>query len=140
MGKKGTNCYKAISYYSILWGKEYGGAVYGKSGQDLKAAKEFLQLYPEFFQDEAEQIFIYDCMQRYLKDNFWYQPNGTPPMFHPFWCFVKHIDKYQNAIKPIAFDSKLYYLCEDCKQPVKRINKDSHKYNCKKREEYAKRD
>ena len=99
MAKKPSNNWKLIDIFSQIWSEQYQGQIYPRSGRDLKASKDFLELYPNLFEDEVEQMAIREWMKNYVADNFWHKPNGTPPMHHEFHFFVNHATKYTTAKK-----------------------------------------
>jgi hypothetical protein len=103
MAKRGSDNWKVISFFESQWSEEYCGAVYAKSGRDLRASKDFLELYPNFFEDEVLQSNAREWYKNYLKARFWYKPIANPPLYHPFWGFVQHLDKCQTPEKKNQF-------------------------------------
>lgn len=103
MARKASNNWKIVSIFCAIWSEQYQGQIYPRSSRDLRAAKEFLELYPNFFEDEIEQMAVREWMKNYMADNFWHKPNGSPPLHHEFHHFVNHATKYTTAKKNQTF-------------------------------------
>ena len=116
--KKSNNNWKVLNIFGELWSAEYGGAIYPRSGRDLRATKELLELYPDLFSDEALQMELRLWIGNYLKEPFWYKPNEHPPLKHQFYYFVDHLSKYTDAQKKVekkqAVKRRLMVSCGLC--------------------------
>jgi len=115
MAKKISEPFKLKQIFAEFWSAEYKGQIYGGGTRDLRSAKEYLELNPEFFLDETLIMDFKEKTERFMKDRFWYKPNGNPPMFHPMYCFLNNIEKYADAKKSIDNGFK------QVKQPVRRM-------------------
>lgn len=120
--RKSNNVWKVINIFAEVWSKEYNGEVYPRSARDLKSAKEFLELYPDFFEDEVLQMAFKKWAFNYLKDGFWYrQGNGKyVSMRHNFCYFIPNITKYTDAERKIEkkepIKRRLMIECSSCKE------------------------
>lgn len=107
--RKKNPVWKLLTMFEAGWSPAYSGEVYARGGRDLKAAKDFLELYPDFFDDEILQSKFSEWRDNYLRSRFWYKPTGNPPLYHPFWGMILHLDK--------------------CMAPTKRIDKAQPRYS-----------
>lgn len=120
MAKKVSEPYKLKQIFSEFWSNEYNGQVYEGGSRDLRSAKEYLELNPEFFTDEVSIMNFKSRAERFMKDRYWYKPNGNPPMYHPMYCFLNNIEKYAelkkvfDSRKPIKHISRVRIYCTDC--------------------------
>lgn len=112
--KKPSEPYKLKIIFAEIWSRGYNGEVYQGSTRDLRSAKEYLELNPDFFENEQSQIIFRERAKKYVEDKFWFKPFGTPPMFHPMYAFLNNVEKYVDAVKREQSDPELVKICDSC--------------------------
>lgn len=101
-----------VLFFAPVWESDdkYKGTEYPRSGRDLRAAKQWLELNPI---DKVDPAKFQEEAQAYLRNKF----EGATSRNHPCWLFLDYYGEWGTKKRELKPTKRMQMrLCTDCQQ------------------------
>lgn len=114
MGEQMTPSFKLWTLFASVY-EEEKGRQYGRMPRDFGDAKKWLQLYPEFWEDEELRMQFMDTSRNYLRSNDEFATKKK----HPMWLMLFQYNEWIPAKKKSAKVQMAQF--EDCPECLRAV-------------------